>query len=404
MKSINASIIIFTSLVITSNRFANAAQQLRGQRGLENEDVVVSVSFVNDTSTGEMAIISNAEDIDNPAPPMISASERAEDQVSDYGSECRASDGCTCTAKHVYKSTRDCVLVQSTSTVKKNNLIGSASCGRNYKLTAYDCERCQNFVKHTDNKMVLIGVNRPITNSLQLNNGLIVKGLPPYGSYTSKRDWCIKITDFHTTGNSIFAFDRDTSCSGIGPGSATSNNLYQFQKCKGNDRSEINAYQGHWVNIATDGQPQIETRVTASSTASEQSTAQFTENWSLSGTVKFGDSSVTSSYGQTMQTTSQATLAETNGFEFSLTCTTTCNAEDYTYIYKVKGYDFNDENTWIDVPSCLFHCTDPVKDTHQPPKCPPTYCDPTRGTCQCCTSLEWADADASDLPTLCDGF
>ena len=241
MKSINASIIIFTSLVITSNRFANAAQQLRGQRGLENEDVVVSVSFVNDTSTGEMAIISNAEDIDNPAPPMISASERAEDQVSDYGSECRASDGCTCTAKHVYKSTRDCVLVQSTSTVKKNNLIGSASCGRNYKLTAYDCERCQNFVKHTDNKMVLIGVNRPITNSLQLNNGLIVKGLPPYGSYTSKRDWCIKITDFHTTGNSIFAFDRDTSCSGIGPGSATSNNLYQFQKCKGNDRSEINA-------------------------------------------------------------------------------------------------------------------------------------------------------------------
>ena len=60
MKSINASIIIFTSLVITSNRFANAAQQLRGQRGLENEDVVVSVSFVNDTITGEMAIISNA--------------------------------------------------------------------------------------------------------------------------------------------------------------------------------------------------------------------------------------------------------------------------------------------------------------------------------------------------------
>ena len=51
-----------------------------------------------------------------------------------------------------------------------------------------------------------------------------------------------------------------------------------------------------------------------------------------------------------------------------------------------------------------FHCTDPHKDANHPPKCPPTYCDPTRGTCQCCTSIEWADADASDLPPLCDVF
>ena len=52
----------------------------------------------------------------------MSADERAKnDQVSDYGSECRASYGCTCTAKHVYKSTpRQCILVQSTSAVKKN--------------------------------------------------------------------------------------------------------------------------------------------------------------------------------------------------------------------------------------------------------------------------------------------
>ena len=117
MKFINASIIIFTSVVVTSDIFADAAQQLRGRRGLvENEDVLVS--FVNDTITGE--IISNVENIAHPTPPMISASERANDQVSDYGSECRASDCCTCSAKHVYKSTpRDCILVQSTSAVKK---------------------------------------------------------------------------------------------------------------------------------------------------------------------------------------------------------------------------------------------------------------------------------------------
>lgn len=402
MKFINASIIIFTSVVVTSDIFADAAQQLRGRRGLvENKDVLVS--FVNDTITGE--IISNVEDIDHPAPPMISASEKATDQVSDYSGECRASEGCTCTAKHVYKSTRECVLVQSTSTVNKNwDPFSKATCDRNYKLTAYDCERCQNFVQHTDSGMVGNGSNRDITNSLRLNNGVKVSGLFLGGSHTSKRDWCIKITDFYTEGNSMFAFDRDTSCTGRGSGSATSNNLYQFQKCKGNDRSEINAYQGHWVNIGTDAKPQIETRVTASTTATEQSTAQFTENWSLSGTVKFGTSSVTASYGQTMQTTSQATLAQTNGFESALTCTTTCNAEDYTYIYKVKGYDSNDARTWIDVPSCQFHCTDPHKDANNPPKCPPTYCDPTRGTCQCCTSLDWADANASDLPPLCDGF
>ena len=81
------------------------------------------------------------------------------------------------------------------------------------------------------------------------------------------------------------------------------------------------------------------------------------------------------------------------------------NAKDYTHIYKVKEYDSNDDKTWIDVLSCQFHCTDPHKDANHPPKCPPTYCDPTRGTCQCCTSLDWAaDADASDLPPLCDGF
>ena len=194
MKSINASIIILTSLVITLNRFADAAQQLRGQRGLENEDVVVSVSFVNDTITGEMAIISNVEEIDNPAPPMISASERAKDQVSDYGSECRASDGCTCTAKHVYKSTRECVLVQSTSTVNKDwDPFSKATCDRNYKLTAYDCERCQNFVQHTDSGMVRNGSNRDITNSLRLNNGVKVSGLFLGGSHTSKRDINYKI-------------------------------------------------------------------------------------------------------------------------------------------------------------------------------------------------------------------
>ena len=52
MKFINASFIIFTSLVITSDVFADAAQQLRSLHGLvENEDVLLS--FVNDTITGD---------------------------------------------------------------------------------------------------------------------------------------------------------------------------------------------------------------------------------------------------------------------------------------------------------------------------------------------------------------
>ena len=64
MKFTNAAIIIFTLLAITSDRFADAAKQLRGHRGLVgNEDV--DGSFVNtDTDTGEMEIISF-----NPTPP-----------------------------------------------------------------------------------------------------------------------------------------------------------------------------------------------------------------------------------------------------------------------------------------------------------------------------------------------
>ena len=51
MKFINAASILCTSLVITSDRFADAAPQLRGHRGVvENEDVLVSF-VTNDTIT-----------------------------------------------------------------------------------------------------------------------------------------------------------------------------------------------------------------------------------------------------------------------------------------------------------------------------------------------------------------
>ena len=68
MKFINASFIIFTSLVITSDIFADAEQQLRGHRGLvENEDVLVSFVTNDTTNTGEMKSISKVEDMANPA-------------------------------------------------------------------------------------------------------------------------------------------------------------------------------------------------------------------------------------------------------------------------------------------------------------------------------------------------
>ena len=127
----------------------------------------------------------------------MSASERTKnDQVSDYGSECKVSDGCTCAAKQVYKSTpRECILVQSTSAVEKNvDPFGKASCNRTYKFAAYDCEWCQNFVLHTDRGMVLNGRNRETTDILRLNNGVTVTGFFLIGSYTC--DWCIRITDF----------------------------------------------------------------------------------------------------------------------------------------------------------------------------------------------------------------
>ena len=52
--------------------------------------------------------------------------------------------------------------------------------------------------------------------------------------------------------------------------------------------------------------------------------------------------------------------------------------------------------------NCLFECIS--ADNTGPPKCPPGYCDPTYGQCDCCKSLEWAH-DKSDpkLPPLCGG-
>ena len=52
--------------------------------------------------------------------------------------------------------------------------------------------------------------------------------------------------------------------------------------------------------------------------------------------------------------------------------------------------------------NCLFECIS--AGNVGPPKCPPGYCDPTYGQCDCCSSLEWAqDPDAQDLPPLCGG-
>ena len=48
--------------------------------------------------------------------------------------------------------------------------------------------------------------------------------------------------------------------------------------------------------------------------------------------------------------------------------------------------------------NCFFECISPGKSLGGP-KCPPGYCDPTYGQCDCCTSLAWAqDITALDLP------
>ena len=79
------------------------------------------------------------------------------------------------------------------------------------------------------------------------------------------------------------------------------------------------------------------------------------------------------------------------------------SVQDQIWAYYAKADARTDLNlgAQVSVPgNCLFECISPGNTG--PPKCPPGYCDPTYGQCECCTSLEWAQ-DQSDpkLPPLC---
>ena len=69
MKVTNAAIILVTSLILTSDHFADAAQQLRGHRGgVETEEAVVGAFMNTDiTNTGDIDSISKVEDLAHPA-------------------------------------------------------------------------------------------------------------------------------------------------------------------------------------------------------------------------------------------------------------------------------------------------------------------------------------------------
>ena len=111
MKFTNAAIIIFTFLAITSDRFADAAKQLRGHRGLVgNEDN----AFVNtDTNTGEMEIISF-----NPTPPPTVD---PADDVFTPAAPLETFKSVSTNKENQYKQKRSIGLMTSRCTLKSNS-------------------------------------------------------------------------------------------------------------------------------------------------------------------------------------------------------------------------------------------------------------------------------------------
>ncbi len=156
-----------------------------------------------------------------------------------------------------------------------------------------------------------------------------------------------------------------------------------------------------------------------STTSTKEQEDKFNRGWELGGTASFsvglpllGETKVdvTTKFTSTMETTSKNTLAIQNQQTHRMTCAHTCT-QAYVYVWKVKGYDRLDTRYNVDVPTCLFQCIDPATQGHIPPQCPPTYCgnidgrnSPNPGSCLCCTSLEWAGRNQTNLPPLCPGW
>ena len=331
-------------------------------------------------------------------------------ELRDGISQCTADSGCTCTAKNMKESPNECVLVKMKTEITNNwDPLSGTKCNQLVEMIPYDCNICPGQV--TNEFSSSIGKNiQTITKGkthtyTQTRNKYVALG---GSSTTGWEQFCVRINDFPE--NDFLSYDQSTSKNYDFWSSKTKcTNTLQIRGCMGPTRTPsafIENYNAGWILEGTGADLEIALTSTFSEENKDEQKQSFQEGWKLGGKVTYGSVEVTAEYSGQIEQQATSTLSLTSTTTYTQTCKTNCNQNDYVYVWAVAGMDSSDPRWRVDVPNCLFHCTDPHMDAGNPPVCPPQYCDPTRGTCQCCTSLAWAapGTNPSDLPPLCSGY
>ncbi len=342
---------------------------------------------------------------------------------------CEGRTGCRCTgATFIKQSPRQCVLVRLKTTIAKNwDPFSNPTCSFTRTETAYDCSVCPAQLQYPDvrNGNANARKNVIISDGMLLNGSLRRAEMTLGKRLTQQREWCVDISDFDE-GNTFYGYNVVSYRLRARLDRATCVHKVEFRGCRSPTRAptprvgDINAYAGWWDLATTSGSQEITVETVFSTTSTQEQEDKFTSGWEVSSKVAFkaglpllGETEVevTGKYSSTMEITAKTTLAVQNTQTHKITCAHTCDKQDYVYVWKIQGYDLSNTRYKMDVPSCLFQCIDPALQGHIPPQCPPTYCGHTEGrnmtnpgTCACCTSLEWADRNQTNLPPLCPGW
>jgi len=299
-------------------------------------------------------------------------------QAAAQNAECRGDEGCTCTEQNIVSATENCLLFTNSAKYHSGSIFGDGSCSYDVKVESVDCQVCPG----------------QITRS---------KGQTCYEVQGWPEDTYMQYEVSHKSKKGCKQHISRSACKGPTPPPTPA-------------PIGIDTYSGVWKLRGTNSNFKTGFTTTFSETDTQIQTKEYTHGWEGAVSTTFGrtppgptggiDVKVTASYTATKNwkdTTSQ-TLTTMNSETNTIECSSTCEDGDAIYAWWVTGSSSKHSDYEVVVPAmCIFECIAPdAKQTE--PVCPPTYCDPTKGKCACCWSLEWAGGDVptKDLPPLCE--
>lgn len=170
--------------------------------------------------------------------------------------------------------------------------------------------------------------------------------------------------------------DSDKSCNG---------NYARLRCCDVESPVTFSGYQGNWVQVTINADQTITAGMSWSEEESWMYSTTFEYGLSEEAGAEFGAFSMSTSATQTWSSTTETTVSNTNGYEYSMSCNAPCSSGVlYQWTTTATGSDGQTQST----KDCEYQCV-PQYISNGTPKCPVGYC--ADAACQCCNNFWRAD-------------